>query len=164
MRKINRKKPNKKTGQDEEGFAIFEALTFLMAFIIFTVYVIDLFTAIHTGIVGSIAARTYAFETFQHRTNLSALRQADETPEGDQSKYNYAAEHERFHAVTEELGPDNGPIVPSGRLLTQVSADDKIDKVTGGGLDNSNNQTSTIRIKTGYGICLDAQCPGDTGL
>ena len=49
-RNIPNAKPISQKKGNEKGFAILESITFLMAFIIFTVYVIDLFTAIHTGV------------------------------------------------------------------------------------------------------------------
>ena len=143
---------------DERGFAIVEAVTFLMVFIIFTLYVIDLFSAIHTGIVNSIAARTYLFETLQHRADIGWLRQEDST--GAKRERHYVLEHERFHTVTDEdTPPSDKTIRAPARVLTQVNTDDIISKVQNSGLDSNKNQTTSIRIKSGYGICLDAQCP-----
>ena len=142
---------------EERGFAIVEAVTFLMVFIIFTLYVIDLFSAIHTGIVNSIAARTYLFETLQHRTDIGWFRQ--ENSNGARKELHYTLEHERFHSVTDEDNGLDNTIRAPARVLTQVNSDDIISKVQNSGLDSNKNQTTSIRIKSGYGICLDAQCP-----
>src|SRR5437879_5404516 len=116
--KMNKKKNLKKS---EKGFAILEAIAFLMIFVILVAYVIDFFTVIHSGIVNSIAARTYLFETFQHRSKLVWLRY-DSKDKGP--RYRYTDEHERFHAVTEEFQDANDDqIRPSARTLTQVKND-----------------------------------------
>ena len=162
MKHINRMKGTKrlktKMQKSEEGFAVVEAITFLMAFIVLTLYVIDLFTAIHTGIVGSIAARTYLFETLQHRSSLTWLRQGDST--GRRNDIKYSLEHERFHAILDEDETfDDTTIRVPARALTQVNDDQKIEDVKNNGLDSSKNKTTSIKIKSGYGICLDHLCP-----
>ena len=147
-----------KTQESEKGFAVVEAITFLMAFIVLTLYVIDLFTAIHTGIVGSIAARTYLFETLQHRSSLTWLRQGDST--GKRNDIKYSLEHERFHAILDEDETfDDTTIREPARALTQVNDDQRIEDVKNNGLDSPKNKTTSIKIKSGYGICLDYLCP-----
>lgn len=145
--------------KSEKGFAIVEAVAFLFVFIVLTLYIIDLFSAVHTGIVNSIAARTYLFETLQHRADLKWLRYKDVT--GGLKDRNFSLEHERFHAVTDEdaIDPSDTEIRASMRKLTQVNPNDLIQKVNNTGLDSNKNLTTSIKIKTGYGICLDSQCP-----
>ena len=60
--------------KNQKGFALVEALAFLFVFITLAAYTIDFFAAIHTAIVNSIAARTYLFETLQHRSYPHTLR------------------------------------------------------------------------------------------
>lgn len=152
--------------KNEKGFAALEAVTFLMAFIMLTVYVIDFFTAIHTGILGSIAARTYLFETLQHRSNVASFR--EQTQNSGDTEYNFSKRtHERFHGISDEDQPPlqsgNGQdaAVPVGRVLTQVKDEDQIENdVNNRGLDSGQNRASTIYIKSGYGICVDALCGG----
>src|SRR5579872_2540844 len=84
----------------EKGFAMLESVVFMMAFVILAVYSIDLFSAIHTGILHSTAARTYLFETLQHRTNINWLRQAQDTV--SDPIYNFTSMHQRFHSVSDE--------------------------------------------------------------
>ena len=132
-----------------------ESLVFMMAFVILAAYCIDFFSIVHTGIVNSSAARTYLFETLQHRTNIVWFRQGFE---GSDSAYNFQSEHARFHGVSDEDQPptdDNGAHTP-GRKLTQAEEQNNMSDPT---LDSQKNQTSTVQIRTGYGICLDAQCP-----
>ncbi len=143
--------------KSESGFALLEAVAFLFIFIVLTVYTIDFFTAIHTGIVNSIAARTYLFETLQHRSDITLLRQGP--PERDKNP-SYVNEHYRFHAVVdEEQNPDDTDSNPSaGRTLTQ--ADSTLPhEVNDLKFNSKKNKTASIYIKTGYGICIDAKCP-----
>jgi hypothetical protein len=150
---MKRREKNKKSG--EEGFAIFEAIAFLFAFVMLTVYVIDFFTAIHTGIVNSIAARTYLFETLEHRSDISLFR-----PE---NPLDYSDRHVRFHAINDEDDDPNATtFVPvPGRILTQSNRDETIQgQVLDPRLDSGRNKATIIYVKTGYGICIDSACPG----
>ncbi len=142
---------------NDNGFAMLESVAFLFVFVVLTVYTIDFFAAIHTGIVNSIAARTYLFETLQHRTNISLLRQG---LKDEQSNPDFSKVHFRFHVVTdEEQGPTSSDSSqPAGRTLTQASTDVQR-KMTSIILDSKENKTREIYIKTGYGMCLDAYCP-----
>jgi hypothetical protein len=153
----------KRFKKSERGFAMMESLAFMMAFVILTAYCIDLFTIVHTGILGSTASRTYLFETLQHRSNISFLRQSDESGWDPKSLNNYTSLHQRFHAVSDEDQSidDNSGSHAAGRTLTQVS--DPLRQMQSQSLDAQQNQTSTIWIKTGYGICLDSACPQGGG-
>jgi hypothetical protein len=87
--KVRDEKLNHLSG--ERGQAMFEGLVFMMAFVVLTVYVFDTFTAVHTGIVNSIAARGYLFETLQHRANIRYLRNLNEDTVG--SKQDFFSDH-----------------------------------------------------------------------
>jgi hypothetical protein len=164
MMKVLRTKKQKRLA-NEEGYAIFEAVTFLTAFLVFAVYVIDLFTAVHTGIVNSIAARTYAFESFQHRSNLSWLRQEDAGNNPSSTLVNFSFEHARFHSVVEETpSQDDSNIISVGRTLTQASTDGNNNGATDQATNQKYKTTNVIKIKAGYGICLDSRCPAGPGL
>ncbi len=60
----------------QRGLAIVEALPLLFVFLILLSFGLGSFGVIHTAILNSIAARTYAFETFRHRSNLNYFRDA----------------------------------------------------------------------------------------
>jgi hypothetical protein len=158
MLKMKRVKKN-----SESGFAMMESVVFMMAFVVLAAYCIDFFTVIHTGIVNSTASRTYLFETLQHRANIRWLRQADEGVEN--SNRDFAQNHLRFHAIADEDQPDsdeNGTHAP-GRLLTLAGRNGQAPSMNNPTLDAKGNQTTNINIKTGYGICLDSQCPSNAG-
>ncbi len=144
----------------ESGFALMESVVFMMAFVVLAAYCIDFFTVIHTGIVNSTAARTYLFETLQHRTNISWMRQADEAGKPD-TPNDFTKEHFRFHATADEDQPDtddNGTHA-AGRLLTLAGRSGEAPSMNNPTLDSQSNKTTNINIKTGYGICLDSGCP-----
>lgn len=60
---------------DQNGMATLESLPLLVIFTFLMSYGMGLFGAIHTGILQSIAARTYAFETFRNRSHLLIYRE-----------------------------------------------------------------------------------------
>jgi hypothetical protein len=144
--------------KDENGYAMFEGLVFMMAFVVLAIYVFDSFAAIHTGITNSIGARTYLFETLEHRANIRFNRFVDEG--NYNSEFDFAAfNHQRFHTVNDEDQPpsSNGAINAVGRRLTQ--ADGERENMVAGSA-NANGKTPVIYVKEGYGICIDSACPG----
>jgi hypothetical protein len=155
--------------KSEKGFALVETLAFLFVFITLTAYVIDFFTVIHTGIVNSIAARTYLFETLQHRNYPDTLRQELNGPGNDRStaqqkRVYFAKDGQRFHGVNDEDQPVDATDKTNavGRTLTQVNDNDQVKPSIKfpERLDDGSAKASTIVIKSGYGICLDAKCGG----
>lgn len=153
-------KPLKK--KNEEGFAILEAVVFLMSFMVLAVYTIDFFSAIHTGVLGSIHSRTYLFETLRHRSDIDILR------EGAPKVEHMATDkhgHERFHGINDEDQPlnDTSQMRVVGRALTAVGEQSEGNLAIGGlGLNNA-KPTSVLYIKSGYGICTDSKCRRDGG-
>ena len=75
----------------------FEGLVFMMAFVVLAIYVFDSFAAIHTGIVNSIGARTYLFETLEHRANIRFTRYINEGGYGSQNDF-AVFNQQRFYA------------------------------------------------------------------
>lgn len=143
---------NKKQ-KNEKGFAILEAIAFLMAFVVLTVYVVDFFTVIHTGIVNSIHSRTYLFATLQHRSNIGWLRQ--ESLQTTPVNHDFRPIHARFHVIRAENIP-NTNLHPSGRILSAVNDEDRVRPES-----NIRDRATTIAIRTGYGICTDSLCPNE---
>lgn len=56
---------------NQKGLATIEALPLVVVFVVLITYGLGLFGFVHTAILHSIGARTYAFETFRNRTNVS---------------------------------------------------------------------------------------------
>jgi hypothetical protein len=153
IKKLLRKnKMNKsKAIKNEKGFALVESLAFLIAFVTLSVYVMDFFTIVHTGILGNIHARSYLFETLRHRSDISEFRQ-DNT--GPKTVINNA----RLHMINDEaLGLDGGDdrIPAVGRKLTEVKEDDQKP------IRFDGQPVSTISVRSAYGICVNARCGSD---
>jgi hypothetical protein len=147
--------------KNEKGFAMMESVVFMIIFVFLAGYCVDFFTIIHTGILQSTAARTYLFETLEHRSYIDMLRQSDELPESQYDHHlRFASKHYRFHATADEdqSSSDNDGAKASGRTIG--SADD-VSRQFGqpGDLQSQENQTKVVQIRTGYGICLDSGCP-----
>jgi hypothetical protein len=154
MKRLNKK--------NEKGFAILESVVFMMAFVILAAYSIDLFSIVHTGIVDSTAARTYLFETLQHRSNINMLRQGNEfnpNNSGYDRTLDYTTMHFRFNVVHSEAQDSNDSVGAKivGRTITQAESTGH--NVSDPKLDSQSNKTNIVYLKNGYGICLDSVCP-----
>ncbi|MBK9293490.1 MAG: hypothetical protein IPM57_03460 [Oligoflexia bacterium] len=154
-----------KKKKNQKGFAVLEAVVFLSAFMVLTVYAIDFFTAIHTGVVGSIGARAYLFETLRHRSDINFMRAHSDNPNTSPQYATKDNAFERFHAVTDEdmpLSSDNGlPIV--ARKLTRNEDEDESPPREIASTRNKEYKRNSIYIKSGYGICTDSRCLKDGG-
>ena len=149
----------------EKGFALVESIAFLMGFVVLFVYAVDFFTAIHSGILGSISARTYLFETLQHRTDIRFLRQ-DTTGTGSADRVNFANDHYRVHMTTTETPPNNDDIFATIRPLTHSDNSERISNRVNYFSPNptdQNQRATLIWLRTAYGICIDNKCSGAFG-
>jgi len=129
------------------------------------------FGAIHSGVLGSMAARNYAFETFQHRANLTYLRDNDP----DSVAVQYRDFGMRWHANVSDKTPANS----NDRFIATARRIDFLGKTddTGNANDIHNKQVNTVVdgkrytssdgvnpvwVRTQYGVCLDAdKCKGN---
>ncbi len=145
--------------------ATLEALPLLIVFMVLFAYSLGSFGVIHSGILNSIAARTYAFEIFRHRTNLTYLRSNAEN-----SMY-YTQFHNRIHTVVSEnqVGDDLFPATErriamglETNLLSRETPDVHNNQIYGiqDGTRNATIEANPVWIMTQYGICLDADCGG----
>lgn len=153
----------RKTQNGEAGMATLEALPLLIVFIVLFAYALGSFGVVHSGILNSIAARTYAFEIFRHRTNLTYLRS-----NSPNSMY-YTKHGHRIHTVVSENGSggDNFPAterrVAMGLDTSMVGRDNpNVHNVAiytiQDGAQNQTIEANPVWIMTQYGICLDTSC------
>ena len=56
--------------QNEKGMAALEIIPIVIIVVLLLSFSFGFFGVIHTGILNSMAARNYAFETFNHRSDL----------------------------------------------------------------------------------------------
>ncbi len=150
--------------KNQKGMATVEALPLLVIFLIFIGYGMGLFGVIHTGILHSIAARTYTFETLRNRTNVTYFR---ENMTGISSPIHFKNFGMRFHIIqNEKITDTDGDIVATSRpismgqpapRLTASTTDHnvKIYEIAG---RNKAVAVSPAWIMVGYGICLNVGC------
>lgn len=158
--------------ENEDGLATIEALPLVVVFVVLITYGLGLFGFVHTGILHSIGARTYAFETFRNRTNLTFFRDG-EKDDGEPIAFNQLGF--RFHAVVSEADLSNAttfyaserPLAfgrgPGSQREQKGSITDHSERIYE--IENSYRrdggnavQVSPGWVMVGYGICVNANC------
>lgn len=150
---------------NEEGMATIEALPILIVFIMLVAYMLGSFGIIHTGILHSIAARTYAMETFRHRANLTYFRDDPEQSE----TFHFQKTGTRFHGVAPEKYDTKDGFRPTQRSISMVMTTDPINEknvnvhenvsqIRDGVRVRENFAVNPVWIKVQYGICINARC------
>lgn len=158
--------------QNEKGLAVFEIVPILVIFVILINFSLGFFGIVHSGILNSIAARNYAFETFRNRANLNYFR--DITMPGDELQYSFMATSKyRYHGVVSER--------PSPGLWTATKRPLKFSELNQQGTDTvethvtrvpqvatgkrvsespgiTEDEFSKVWVRTVYGICLNKGC------
>lgn len=157
--------------KNERGNAMIEIVPILAIFILLVNFALGFFGLIHSGIMGSIAARNYAFETFRGRSNLAYLR--DST--GSDVSFTYSRSQLRFHVVRSENSRSDSSFQATRRpirfseirgVAEETGATEHNTKIKGivegqraseKGIDEGVNPAW---VRTAYGICLNANCGG----
>lgn len=135
-----------------KGLAYVEMLPLLVLFVVLFGLSFGLWTSIHRATLKSIAARHYSFEVLNNRTHYIYHR---DTTQAENSKDYYGKNGKRFFANVHYQPRENPKLYyEEGKLslfdkgVTQINpAPDP--------RNFSLDQTNPIRIKTGYGICID---------
>lgn len=155
--------------KNEKGMAVFEVIPIIIVIVLLVNFSLGFFGAIHSGILNSIAARNYTFETFRNRSNLVYFKNTDASAATVQIEFSKV--HMRVHGTASEkaVGKPYG-FYATTRLIDFLNSEKRAAEVVGneksnhnkiGGLPDGRNQTvgaNPIWIKTSYGICLDARC------
>lgn len=153
----------------QKGMATIESLPLLSVFIVLLSYQLGLFGVIHSGILNSIAARTFAFETFRNRTDLTYYRENNEPAR--KNPQHYRNMQVRWHAVTgidkrsNRFHVTKQPISvlffssQNQNVLGKVS--DHNEKIYTLKHRNRQVEVNPAWIMVGYGMCLNAECGGD---
>lgn len=155
--------------QNQKGIAVFEIVPILVIFVLLLNFALGFFGVIHSGILNSIAARNYAFETFRNRANLSRLRDTEDSA----NNFTYLKAGYRFHGIvsdglrssedfiatkrnikfTESRQPSSADDANSHNLnVPKIAAGSKASDVIGEG------EFESVWIRTVYGICLNKTC------
>jgi hypothetical protein len=156
--------------QSKKGMAVMELIPIMIIIVVLFNFSLGFFGAIHTGILNSMAARNYAFETFRHRSNLTYLRSADGVAT------TYASQNMRLHASVSLKG-DHDHFIATGRPIDFLTNSSSIYKpiegtgskdlhnkqihsiVTDGKrITDGNGGVAPIWVRPQYGICLNSKC------
>lgn len=151
---------------NEKGMAVLELVPIIIVIILLVNFSLGFFGAIHTGILNSIAARNYAFETFRNRSALTYFTATSAQSVG----VNFKEAEMRVHGITSE-NPQAQQWIASTRLIdfmnfqprraADVVGNTKEVHQNVRGLPDGRNESvgvNPIWIKTSYGICLTASC------
>lgn len=162
MIKKNIKKQNK-----ERGSAIVETLPLIIIFITILGNIWGFFMAVHSGILASIGARAYAFETFRNRADLTYFRDQDYRGGAPSSsataKINYLKTQVRVHAVV-QTGAEKTfqpmPVDYSRFSLTKTTGPDKTkshayDTIFSEDRAPDDGGVKKIWLRSNYGMCLN---------
>jgi len=152
--------------KNEKGLASIETIALLVVFAVLIGYGLGYFGSVHTAIMNSMAARTYAFETFDNRVDLTYFRSNRGTQNeqmdhyanygfrahGIASEYSDNAQNNAYWTVTER---SISIARPAADRLDDRSDDDN--KITGA---ERGQGVNPVWIKVIYGICINHECGG----
>lgn len=157
-----------KSNKEEGGFSLVEILPLIMVMSSLIGFLLGLWGMVHKNILGSIAARNYAFETFNHRSNLIYFNDVRDT---GTNKNSYEQSGMRFHGYGDSQGfgikafttpyrfpaqenVNEPPALHRQRIWSQSIIPD-----AGEGQEDGGTKSPWILI--GYGICLNSDCGGN---
>ena len=157
--------------RNEKGLAVFEIVPILVIFVILINFSLGFFGIVHSGILNSIAARNYAFETFRNRANLNYFR---DVPMDDLKDSFMATAKYRYHGIISERPNIANSWIATKRPVkfselneqSTDSANTHVSRVpqvaTGKRVSESpgitKDEFSKVWVRTVYGICLNKQC------
>lgn len=153
--------------------ATIETIPLIIVFVVLLCYEFGVFGVIHTGIMQSMSARAYAFETFRNRANVTYFR--DTSGRGFREFKNVG---NRTHGIASEARTDadttdgiaaERPLrvgIPmaadeaSRRDLERHNTKSFNEPGLQSGKRNERIEISPVWIKVQYGMCLNARCGG----
>lgn len=157
---------------NNKGNAIIEIIPVLMIFMLIVNFSLGFFGLIHSGILNSIGARNYAFETFRNRSNLNYLR---DTATSD-SSFTYTKSQQRFHVIKNESTPVAADKFYATRRPIQFSEVRAVANAKGSPSEHEKGKqiregrraseagidegVNPAWIRSNYGMCLVAACGG----
>lgn len=157
---------------NNNGMAIIEVVPVIAVFVLLVNFALGFFGLIHSGILNSIAARNYAFETFRNRSNLNYLR---DTVDSDPEVF-YSRVGQRYHGIIKESVPGlNWYATTRPIRFTDISGDyepkganehNRIKGIIEGERASERGIEEGVNpawVRTIYGICLNATCRSSTG-
>lgn len=156
-----RRTPNLRS---QKGIALLETVPLIVIFAMLLSFGLGMFGIIHTAILNSIGARTYAFETFRQRTNLYFFRE-DGSGLTASTALNFTKKGWRYHAIQHETDPRN-VFVATVRPIAignRAPAGDNTETTNNLAIFSMQPRNDRISVNpawvmVGYGICLNMTC------
>lgn len=156
---------------NEKGQAMIESIPLISIFILLMLYALGLFGVIHSGILFSIGARAYAFETFRNRTNTNVFRYSGNAKSNPRESFHHGPIGFRYHFISEYV-PGSLPISATARpIVVGLTREPKSAGASGKAVHNRNafediekgvrNQSVEVHpawLMIGYGLCMNATC------
>ena len=144
--------------------AIVETVPLLVIFVVLMSFGMGFWGVVHTAVLHSIAARTYAFEVFRQRASLMYHRE-DGSGLNPGDALNYSKKGWRYMAVNHEKDQRNKFVATTrpialGRAIANSDTTEATHNETIYDLLPRNERTSVnpIWVMVGYGICLNQTC------
>ena len=147
-----------------------ETIPLLIVFVVVMTFTMGAFGIIHTGILNSIAARNYAFETMRGRSNIVYWRDTIE----DEGYSFYSKIGFRLHGIQSEATSGNNVSIGNFEAVErpmQIGFPNNIEGRTeerhlqihndvsvSTGRQNTKFSVNPVWVKIEYGICVNAKC------
>lgn len=151
-----------KSHPEEAGFSLVETLPLIIVMSSLIGFLLGLWGMVHKNILGSIAARNYAFETFNHRSNLTYFN------DNRASQHSYEQSGMRFHGYGDSENSGIQAFTTPYRFPAQEQVNEPPDLhrrriwdqsiIPDAGEGQEDGGTKNPWILTGYGICLNTSC------
>jgi hypothetical protein len=163
----------------ERGFASIETTILMFSFFVILSYTVGTFGVVHSGILNSISARAYAFETFRQRANVTYFRDEDvggakcsfknigfrthgisvDGQTGDSKEWLASPRSISAFGIGDNFDPGDrstreGPVT---RPLTATIESQMLKSLND---KKSEDQAAVVMIKVMYGMCLNSSCGG----
>ncbi len=151
-----------KSKKGQEGMSLIETIPLVLVLATLLTFLLGFWGITHRHVLHSIAARTYAFETFRNRANLMYF-----IDQGNDAGNQYSRTLHRYHAIRGASSTDNfiAASMPI-RYPTSDTASNEPNVHTNeiwqpGRIPTEGRaqvSANPVWIMVGYGICLSAGC------
>lgn len=163
----------KQSPLNNRGMALMEVIPLIVALMVFFTFAIGFFGIVHSGVLSSIAARNYAFESLRHRSDYMYLRNtSNPSPLYKSQGYLKDFGYRLHYTVDENYNSSTGggqrhvPGRPIAlfRETTDTGADvnthtTQIDNIRSD-QRNASVAVSPVWLRINYGLCLNSRCDG----
>jgi hypothetical protein len=149
--------------------AVLELIPMLVIFMLLVSFTLGFFGVIHTGVLNTISARNYTFETFRHRASLLYLR--GNRPDEEYRAYFFKESGVRYHATVSEKNSKQQQFEATERPIrfnlnnqdegrNPATHSQKVQRVAES-TRYIEEGVNPVWIQSQYGICVNAQCGQD---